>query len=37
MKGWARLAVAGLLAVGAAGIARADETLKAKIGVLRLS
>ena len=37
MKGWARLAVAGLLVVGAAGIARADETLKAKIGVLRLS
>lgn len=37
MKGWARLAVAGLLAVGAAGIARADDTLKAKVGVLRLS
>jgi NitT/TauT family transport system substrate-binding protein len=37
MKGWARLAVAGLLAVGAAGIARADDALKAKIGVLRLS
>ena len=37
MKGWARLAVAGLLAVGAAGIARADDVLKAKVGVLRLS
>lgn len=37
MKGWARLAVAGLLAVGAAGIAGADDALKAKIGVLRLS
>jgi NitT/TauT family transport system substrate-binding protein len=37
MKGWARLAVAGLLAVGAAGIARADDALKAKVGVLRLS
>jgi NitT/TauT family transport system substrate-binding protein len=37
MKGWARLAVAGLLAIGAAGIARADDALKAKIGVLRLS
>jgi len=37
MRGWARLALAGLLAVGAAGIARADDTLKAKVGVLRLS
>jgi NitT/TauT family transport system substrate-binding protein len=37
MKGWARLAVAGLLAVGAVGVARADDVLKAKVGVLRLS
>jgi NitT/TauT family transport system substrate-binding protein len=37
MKGWTRLAVAGLLAVGVAGIAHADDALKAKVGVLRLS
>src|ERR1700709_2378716 len=33
----ARLALAGLLALTAGGIARADDLLKAKIGVLRLS
>lgn len=37
MKGWARLALAGLLMWAASGIARADDVLKAKIGVLRLS
>ncbi|MGX1103415.1 MULTISPECIES: ABC transporter substrate-binding protein [Bradyrhizobium] len=37
MKGWARLALAGLLLWAASGIARADDLLKAKIGVLRLS
>jgi NitT/TauT family transport system substrate-binding protein len=37
MTGFARLALAGLLALVAAGIARADEPLKAKVGVLRLS
>ncbi|MCA6108892.1 ABC transporter substrate-binding protein [Bradyrhizobium cenepequi] len=37
MKGFARLALVGLLALTASGIARADEMLKAKIGVLRLS
>ena len=37
MKGWARLAFAGLLVWAASGIARADDLLKAKIGVLRLS
>ncbi|WFU32621.1 ABC transporter substrate-binding protein [Bradyrhizobium brasilense] len=37
MKGWARLAVAGLLVWAASGLARADDLLKAKIGVLRLS
>jgi len=37
MKVWARLAVAGVLALAASGIARADDLLKAKIGVLRLS
>ena len=36
MKGFWRLAFAGLLAVAASGVARADD-LKAKIGVLRLS
>src|SRR5437879_13306175 len=35
--GIARLAVAVLLAIAATGLARADEALKAKIGVLRLS
>jgi NitT/TauT family transport system substrate-binding protein len=37
MRGSVRLAFAVLLAVGAAGIARADDVLKAKVGVLRLS
>ncbi|MGY4475694.1 ABC transporter substrate-binding protein [Bradyrhizobium sp. USDA 3364] len=37
MKGWARLALAGLLVWAASGIAQADDLLKAKIGVLRLS
>ncbi len=36
MKGWARVALAGLLALSAAVAARADEPLKAKVGVLRL-
>jgi NitT/TauT family transport system substrate-binding protein len=37
MIGIARLALAGLLAIVAMGAARADDTLKARIGVLRLS
>ncbi len=37
MSGMTRLIVAGLLAVAAGANARADEPLKAKIGVLRLS
>ena len=37
MTGFARLALAGLLVMAAVGAARADELLKAKIGVLRLS
>ena len=37
MMGFARLALAGLLAIAATGLARAEEPLKAKIGVLRLS
>ena len=37
MTKFARLALAGLLAMAAGGIARADDALKAKIGVLRLS
>jgi len=37
MIGIARLAVAGLLAMMAMGTARAEDALKAKIGVLRLS
>src|SRR6266700_2462690 len=37
MNGLARLALAGLLAVVASGVARADDLQKAKIGVLRLS
>jgi NitT/TauT family transport system substrate-binding protein len=37
MKGFVRLALAGLLALTASGIALADELPKAKIGVLRLS
>jgi NitT/TauT family transport system substrate-binding protein len=36
MTGLARFALAGLLAVAAGGMARAEEPLKAKIGVLRL-
>src|SRR6202158_5618341 len=35
--GYARLMFAGLLAIAASGLARADEALKAKVGVLRLS
>ncbi|MFB9264803.1 ABC transporter substrate-binding protein [Bradyrhizobium erythrophlei] len=37
MKGWARLACAGLLVLAASSVARADDLLKARIGVLRLS
>src|ERR1700732_392042 len=37
MKGFARLMFAGLLAIAASGLARADELQKAKVGVLRLS
>jgi NitT/TauT family transport system substrate-binding protein len=37
MTGLARLALAGLLVMTAISVARADELLKAKIGVLRLS
>ena len=37
MTKFARLALAGLLAMAVGGIARADDTQKAKIGVLRLS
>src|ERR1035438_2576657 len=37
MRGSVRLVLVVLLALGAAGIARADDLLKAKIGVLRLS
>ncbi|MBR0692041.1 ABC transporter substrate-binding protein [Bradyrhizobium lablabi] len=37
MKRWVRLAVAGLLALAASSTARADDLLKARIGVLRLS
>ena len=37
MTGSMRLVVAGLLALAAGGVARADDLLKAKIGVLRLS
>ena len=37
MRGILRLALASVLAVAACGIARADDALKAKIGVLRLS
>ena len=37
MRMFARLALAGVLAMAAGGIARADDALKAKIGVLRLS
>src|SRR6202165_6332518 len=34
---FARLALAGLLAIATSGLARADELQKAKVGVLRLS
>src|SRR5471030_214758 len=37
MTGLARLVLVGLLAMTATGIARADDALKAKVGVLRLS
>jgi NitT/TauT family transport system substrate-binding protein len=37
MRGRVRLALACLLALSASGIARADDLLKAKVGVLRLS
>ena len=37
MRRFVRLALAGVLAVGLSGVARADDVLKAKIGVLRLS
>jgi NitT/TauT family transport system substrate-binding protein len=37
MRGCVRLALAGLLALSASGIARADDLLKATVGVLRLS
>jgi NitT/TauT family transport system substrate-binding protein len=37
MTGFARLALTALLAIAAGGIARADDVLKARIGVLRLS
>ncbi len=37
MRGFARLALVGLLTLAAGGIARADDVQKAKVGVLRLS
>jgi NitT/TauT family transport system substrate-binding protein len=37
MTGFARLILAGLLALATTGLARADDLLKAKVGVLRLS
>jgi NitT/TauT family transport system substrate-binding protein len=37
MTGLARLVLAGLLALAASGVALADDALKAKVGVLRLS
>src|SRR5258708_31506871 len=37
MAKFARLVLLGLFAISAGGIARADDALKAKIGVLRLS
>ncbi|MDO9059277.1 MAG: ABC transporter substrate-binding protein [Bradyrhizobium sp.] len=37
MTGFARLALAGLLTLAATAMARADDPLKAKLGVLRLS
>jgi NitT/TauT family transport system substrate-binding protein len=37
MTGFARLILAGLVGLAASGLARADDLLKAKVGVLRLS
>ena len=37
MTGWAHAALAGLIALAAGTLARAEEPLKAKVGVLRLS
>ena len=37
MTEFTRLVLAGLLAIAATGLARADDVLKAKVGVLRLS
>ena len=37
MIGIARLALAGLMAITAMGTARAEDALKARVGVLRLS
>ena len=37
MRRFVRLALAGVLAIGLSGVARADDVLKARIGVLRLS
>src|SRR5690242_21771335 len=37
MKLWARAALAALLAISTGGVTRAEEPLKAKVGVLRLS
>src|ERR1700716_3476634 len=37
MTGFSRLILAGLLTLAATGLARADDPLKAKVGVLRLS
>jgi NitT/TauT family transport system substrate-binding protein len=36
MNGWARAALVGMLALSASAVARAEEPLKAKVGVLRL-
>jgi NitT/TauT family transport system substrate-binding protein len=36
MMGFARLVLTCLLALAATGVARADDVLKAKVGVLRL-
>ena len=36
MIGFAQLMLAALLALAAAGVARADDVLKVKVGVLRL-
>ncbi|MBV9456040.1 MAG: ABC transporter substrate-binding protein, partial [Bradyrhizobium sp.] len=36
MNGWARFALAGLLALPVGAVARAEQPLKAKVGVLRL-